>query len=435
MSTISKEEQAMQEAREASKPKKRQSKTVTEAIEIVPEVITADEANKLVVLTQFEIKAAQMKKDYAGLKIIDINDKKGAEAVIAARKKTKQEMVELEKERVKLVTPAVTFQKEINRLSNKLKALFEEVRDPLEKMETEHLLAVQKAKDEEARLKRQVIQYRASVILQTGATFDGVYYKLLEATISQSQIEDLSDDDFNLIYNKFLSTQLFINEEKLAAELARQEEADRLEAQKKQQEEEAIELLRQQAELKAEKERIAKEQSDLAEAQKQLRIAQRRSRLEALGGKEDIAEGHFSYRGATMMDSLDFYQLPDEEFEVRIADLPAQIATWEQQLNSAHEAEIAEKARIEKEKLAEIEKIEQPSEQNLAIPPAVRTANKAKKESTVFTVETPEDFTEDEKNLKVLINNTIYSLKEIHFRTEKYNLTQTSLLKLLNDYL
>lgn len=301
------------------------------------ELLDTPEVEKLAPITKVEVEIARMRNEYSGLTIAGVDDREGFNKVSTARKEVKAVRVQVEKERKALVDDAVKWQRQVNEVAKGITAQLEEIETPLEEMEKAHLAEKERIKQEAERLRKEKIQNRCQVISSvSGTTFNGVAYTLGKFKIEFSAIETLSDDDFQSKVEELEVEYQIILEERLAAERAAKEEADRLEAIRKEQEAAAAELKRQQEELEAEKLRIAEEQ--------------RRKELE-MNAEREAAQADIR-RQREEIEAKEREQKRQEELEAARKEA-AEKARIEAEFKAKQEAEAkAEAERIAKEKEA-----------------------------------------------------------------------------------
>lgn len=210
--------------------------------ETEPPVITPVEENKLAPITAIEADIARMKAQYQGLSIKGPDDKEGFNSVASARKDVKKAMVSVEKIRKSLVDDAVKWQRQVNTAARGITEKLEEVKRPLELMETQYTLAVEQQKQYEQQQRELKIQSRAESILKLNARFNGTHFTLGEISISQSAIERLEDADFE-------SELLLMTQESEAILLKEDAEKQAQEGEKKRLKDEADKLKAAQDQL------------------------------------------------------------------------------------------------------------------------------------------------------------------------------------------
>lgn len=242
---------------------------MTTALAPEPQVITRPE---LAALTARESEIAQLAAEYMPLKINGLDDRHGFSLVHSARMKVKAFRVAIEKKRVELKADALAYSREVDAAAKKMFALIEPIEAHLEAEE-------QAITDERARIKREAEEAKDRKRRERWAAMAAC------GPYDMAAVEAMTDEQF-------------------AAELAKAQaakaERDRIEA-------EAAELRRQQeAELAAERERLAKikaEQEALAEQQRaeagrlaaarlaiEQREAEERRQAELAKAREEAAE-------------------------------------------------------------------------------------------------------------------------------------------------
>lgn len=301
------------------------------------EVLEMPEVEKLAPITKVESQIARMQKEYLGLTIDGVDDKAGFTKVVAARKDVKAVRVQVEKERKILVDDAVKWQQQVNRVANGIKEKLVSIEEPLQKLEDGYLAEKERIKQEAERQRKEKIQNRVQVIMSVpGVTFNGITFSLNKFRIDQSEIETMADSDFQSEVESLEAEYQIILEEKRELERAAKEEADRLEAQRKEQEAAAAELKRLQDELEAEKRRIAAEQ---AEKEAELKRQQEAAEAELKRQRDEL-------------EAKEREQKRQEELEAARKEA-AEKARIESELKAKQDAEAkAEAERVAKEKEA-----------------------------------------------------------------------------------
>jgi|GEM_PF-6797881 len=217
--------------------------------ETEPPIITSSEENKLAPITAIEADIARMKTQYQGLSIKGPDDKEGFNKVAAARKDVKKSITSVDKIRKSLVDDAVKWQRQVNLASKIIIEKLDEIKRPLELMETQYILAVEQQKQHKEQQRQLKIQTRAESLLKLNARFNGTHFTLGQVSISQSAIERLEDADFN--------SELLLMTQESEAILA-QEAAD-----KQAQEDEKKRLKDEADKLKAAQDKLDKDRAEL----------------------------------------------------------------------------------------------------------------------------------------------------------------------------
>jgi len=159
-------------------------------IEITPNEV------KLIPITKIESDILAIKEKCKSLKIESPTDKTGFNKVVENRKALKALNVLIEKNRKSLVEESVSWQKQVNSAARKLSAMVDEIKTPLEFMESEFILAGEHEKMRVEAEKQAKVQQRAEKILALNARYNGTHFILGQVQISQAAIEKLSDEDF-----------------------------------------------------------------------------------------------------------------------------------------------------------------------------------------------------------------------------------------------
>lgn len=244
------------------------------------ETLELQEVDKLSPITKVESEIARMSKDFSGLTIKDVNDREGFQKVTSARKEVKAIRIEVEKERKKLVEDSVKWQRQVNEAAKGITNRLIAIEEPLQQMEDAHQEEKERIKAEAERLRKEKIQKRAQVLTSfSGVLYNGFTYSIGSAVLSQTEIESLSDDDFQSKVEIFEAEYQVALSAKLEAERVAKEEADRLEAQRKEQEAQAAELKRQQEEMLAREAELKRKQDEAeAELRRQKEAVERQER-------------------------------------------------------------------------------------------------------------------------------------------------------------
>ena len=201
---------------------------------------------------------ADLKASYMPMLVNGIEDKKGLEAVIEARKVVKRYRINVEKRRKELTADALDWQRRINAEAKRITALLEPIENHLaaeEKKVADELERIKREK-EEAEIAR--FQMRVTKLVGLKFMFDGVhYYSTYLDTfnnevmkVSVLLLKQMSDEVFNDFYDNakhYFEVHKSEQEEKNRALL---EERARLDAIAKQQAE-------KEAAIKAEAQRLA----------------------------------------------------------------------------------------------------------------------------------------------------------------------------------
>ena len=176
----------------------------------------------------------------------------------------------MEKERKRLVDPAVKYQRSINAEVKTIKEQLENARDHLKS----HLKLID---DEKARIELELKKERVSLLTSAGFSFDGFHYVAGETMLSAETITSLTEEEFKAEYE---NGKVFIAD----LEAKKQAEIDeRLAEQKK--------LDKQKAELDAQLASLEKDKEELRQlrAEKENRLKKEGPGLESISSEVDFS--------------------------------------------------------------------------------------------------------------------------------------------------
>ena len=195
---------------------------------------------------------------YSDLTIGGPDDKEGYRMVRAARIDMKNDRVAVENRRKELKAGALEFGKKVDSAANHLKSMISQVENELKEKEEAHQRELERIKQEEERKRKEAIDKRMRKLIDV----DGVQ--------SVSVVENWTDDEFQAALNKATAEKKTKDIE--AEKIRKQEEAERIQRQKEQEEEEKklaaerAELAKQQEQQRLEQERIDSERRAVEEA-------------------------------------------------------------------------------------------------------------------------------------------------------------------------
>lgn len=230
-----------------------------------------------------DVAIAEMRKEYLSLKVSGIEDKAGLEKVHSARMIVKSKRVEVEKVRKELKEDALKYGRLVDAEAKRITALLEPIESHLTNEEKKIEDEKRKIREEEERKLKEKIENRIRLLLACDMKYEITGYKSATVYISNEQLSDLSDEDFEKIYNNIKAEY-----DKSVAEKAEQErlakaESERLEKQRLEQEAEAERLAKIKAEQEEKELKLKKEQEEL----NRKKIKDRGYRLFSLGLRWD----------------------------------------------------------------------------------------------------------------------------------------------------
>ena len=228
-------------------------------------------------LTKFNVSDAAIEllnKRFKELNIVSIEDANGYKAVRAARLEIKGYRVDVEKRRKELNEGALHYQRSINAEAKRITCLLSPLEDDLEAKEKAHEAEKERVKKELEEIEAKKLVDRVSAIQTIGFMFDGIVYKSKHSDVSfvTAHLKSMTDEIFaqsvemlGRSYLAFTQAELIEQERhkeiKAKEEAERKAESERLEKQRKEQ----AEIAR----LQSEKERALIEEAERLNAEKQ----------------------------------------------------------------------------------------------------------------------------------------------------------------------
>lgn len=263
----------------------------------------------------YETTIAEMKERAMSLKIEDINDKDGYKNVYAARQLVKNKRLEVDKMRKALNEDALKRQKMVNGEAQRIIGQLEPIEDHLQQEEDKYNAWKIEEKRKKEREEEERISRRNEVLINLQMAFDGRGYGMGKLYISNAEVTDMAEDIFQTFVDKVKPEADRIAAEKAEQERLRKEEEEKiqkeraeLEQLRKQQEEREAEMKRQQEaeQEKLRKEREAMEQERLAadrkqkEEQERLDAEKRKLEQERLDAEKKSKEQRFVNRSSEL---------------------------------------------------------------------------------------------------------------------------------------
>jgi colicin import membrane protein len=233
-------------------------------------IVELDEKN-LVVFQDFERAISGLAEQYLPLKIAGPDDKKGFEAVYAARQDVKKRRIKVEHMRKELRANALEFGRKVDGAAKKLEGLLTPIEAHLESQEAEYNAAKEAIKRKAAEEAAAKLQARVNALTAVGGA------------VSLAVLQALTDEQFAAE----LATATKAHEERKAAEEVARIERERQEAEaRKQREAEEARIAAERAKLEAER----KVQKELARVEREKLEAERRKQEEALAEERRKAD-------------------------------------------------------------------------------------------------------------------------------------------------
>lgn len=280
-------------------------------------IVELDE-KQLVVFADLEAAIGGLAEQYLPLKIAGPDDKKGYEAVYAARQDVKKRRVKVEHLRKDLKANALEFGRKVDNAAKKLEGLLTPIERHLQEQEDGYEASREAIRRKAAEEKKAKLQARIDAVQAVGAV------------VSIAVLEALTDEQFNA---ELATATKAYEERKAAEEKARIERERQEEEARKQREAEEARIAAERAKLEAER----KVQEELARVERQKLEDERRMQAEAQR-LIDLEKNRIA---------AERQRIEREEFERQAK------ARAEQEARDKLEAERREQERIEAERKAE----------------------------------------------------------------------------------
>lgn len=193
--------------------------------------------SELVKFDKYQARLEELKKQYAGLKIVDIDDKEGYETVKEAVATLRTMRSETEKDRKDAKDFYLRAGREIDGKAEFIKTGILSIENPLKKRKDEideEREAEKKRKQEE---ENNRYTQRTADLTKMGVLFSDGYFVLDGVEYEASLIKGCDDETYLKMYNAFKEKYDVIEAERLAAEEKRQAEQKELDDLRKQKEE------------------------------------------------------------------------------------------------------------------------------------------------------------------------------------------------------
>lgn len=197
-------------------------------------------------LAEFDITEATLEKirKYKDFTVDGPGDKKNVKIAKSKYKKIRQLRIDIDKKRKEIIRPALDFQSAVNDEAKRLTGEVKPVEDHLKEV-------VDKVKREEEALKAKKMKERRQKLIDAGYKFDGQFYALGELALHPSALTDADEETIDQ----------WLRDGKRETERMEREEAERkAEAERIRKEKEKLEKDRR--ELEAEKKKIAREKAE-----------------------------------------------------------------------------------------------------------------------------------------------------------------------------
>lgn len=297
-------------------------------MQTLDQILETETENAIVFQSVPDQVIAQLKQDFLPLVVEGVDDKEGCKVVNEARKQVKKLRTGLEAERKKKKAKSLEYGRNLDAEAKRLSSQLVEIEDHLmtqEKIVTDEI-ARKKAEEQKAieeNHKQQII-----AIINAGARYNGVSYVHGDLTITDADIWNYSEEEFEKILDDIEDRERLAKEKIAEEKRIAQIKAD----------EEAAEKAESDRLAKIESDRIEKEQAEIRRKQKE-----EQDKIDADNKK--LAKREAKIKAAEK-------KIADDKAEAqRIKDLEAQKIKDKKQAEEKAEQERIEK--IERKKRAE----------------------------------------------------------------------------------
>lgn len=208
-----------------------------------------------------DAKINQLKKDYAGLSVID---NQTLESAKKARQEVRSYRISVEAKRKELKAVSMAYGQGVDAEAKRLTALLQEIEEPVDKQIKKFEEIKEQEKAEKRRLFQEKINLRISQLGSAGVSFNGSQYTDgADLTLSPLQLEDMPDDQFTFFVK--MAESAAAEKAALAAEIENKRLADlaELEAAK-------LEIKKQQDAIELQKKQMQDQADQLAAQQKKI---------------------------------------------------------------------------------------------------------------------------------------------------------------------
>jgi len=224
----------------------------------------------------------ELKAEFMGLAISDINDKENYDKVKEAIKFVVSKRVAVEEKRKELKADSLAFGRAVDNRAKEIVSMLSPIEDHLKAEKAKIDEEIERIKREEEEHRQNVLRLRQERLSQAGMNLIGNEFtwlnpntQLVEQTLAFVNIETMDDSDFN-DFVAFISNLDKVEKEKFEFEEQKKSE------ERKKLEQERQELLKAQQELLAEQEKMRAEQEKMRRDMEQLKVARNNARLQQL---------------------------------------------------------------------------------------------------------------------------------------------------------
>lgn len=232
----------------------------------------------------------QMEKEFLPLVVRDVEDKEGFKAVRGARLLVKEHRVKVEKTRKELKADSLAFGKAVDGEAKRITTKLESIETHLQEQEDIVAKEFERRKAEEERLKQEKIQGRVKRLVALDfVRYRGTGYEFENFEIHNEHIAEMPDEEFEATFDNFAHAVKKEKDRLAEEERLRQEEREKIKAERARLEAIDCEQKEKEAALKAEQDKIEAEKRAIAEA-KEREEAEKRRQVELEQARKEAAE-------------------------------------------------------------------------------------------------------------------------------------------------
>lgn len=228
----------------------------------------------------FENRIAELKEQYAGLTIINLEDKEGYENVRLAIGELRSIRTGTTKDKAVIKKPFLDACASIEEKSKWIIAEVSKIEDPLQKRKDEIDEEKEKIKREKYAEQEKLFIQRSMELSNMGAIFDGTHFVLDEVRHEGAAIRELDEAGWKeYVLPKFNDAFVKREEIRIAEEIVKSEQAERERLEREEFAKAQEELKRQQDELELQKQQAENARLEM-ERKEQIRIAEENKKVQ-----------------------------------------------------------------------------------------------------------------------------------------------------------
>jgi len=319
----------------------------------------------------------ELKAQFMGLAIKDINDKENYDKVKEAIKFMVAKRTAVEEKRKELKANSLAFGRAVDARAKEIVSLISPIEDQLKNEKAKIDEEIERIKRQEEEVRQMFLRTRQQKLLNAGMVTIGNEFvwtnpntKTIEHSFAYLNLETFDDADFNDFVLFISNVNKSENDKFLFEEKKRKEELEKLEQQR-------LELLKAQQEFFAEQEKMKQEQEKMRKDMEQLKASRTNARLHQLlelkltsVPHRSIPEenGWFTWENIICLHYLESHvpiitedqvrDMDQEEWEMTFHSITKKVGDLKKEADMRHEEKL-EKLRFEAEERAAVKLVEQ----------------------------------------------------------------------------